>query len=221
MIDAAISILAPHACVSCNKTGSLLCPGCTTDLIESRVPICIGCGKPSQNGICSACEPDWPVSRALLFGDRAGVLKILIDEYKFSHKRAASRELASLLGTLLPYASDAVIVPVPTIGRHIRERGYDHMALLARRVARRNHLRYAPLLVRDTDTVQHGASKHDRLAQAAEAFAATGPVDSGRVYIVIDDITTTGASLKAAARVLRSAGARHIWVAALARQPLE
>lgn len=221
MLDTIISLIAPHTCVACQKTGSLLCDSCLNELHEGRDVICIGCGNPHTDSLCDLCKPVWQVERAVVLGERAEVLKTLIDEYKFNHRRAASRDLARLMSPLLPYATDAMLVPIPTIAGHIRERGFDHMALLARSVARRNGLRYTPLLERRGITVQYGASKRERLRQVENAFMTNATLDPYGLYIIIDDVTTTGASLRAAVRVLRAAGAQRIWVAALARQPLD
>lgn len=155
-----------------------------------------------------------------MFGSRSGAIEMLINQYKFDHRRGAVRELADLLSPVLPYSRGS-IVPVPTINRHIRERGFDHMALLAKVISRRNRLTYAPVLVRYGQTVQHGATKAERIKQSREAFKTRGDIDPDATYFVIDDITTTGSSLRAAARVLREAGATRIHVVALARQPLE
>jgi len=221
MLDTIISLIAPHTCVACQKTGSLLCESCVNELSEERDEICIGCGNPHKDNLCESCKPVWQVERAVVLGERTEVLKTLIDEYKFNHRRAASRDLARLISPLLPYAADAMLIPIPTIPGHIRERGFDHMALLARTVARRNSLRYAPFLERRGVTVQYGASKRERLRQMQDAFITNAALDPQELYIVFDDVTTTGASLRAAVRVLQAAGAHRIWVAALARQPLD
>ena len=222
MLDSIISLLAPHACLSCNRTGNLLCSDCELELIDSRTSLCIGCGEENEFGVCGKCKPDWPVDGALVFGERSGALKVLIDEYKYGHKRAAASCLARLAGSMLPYGiQSARIVPVPTVAGHIRARGYDHAALLAQNMAHLTRLSYAPLLIRRTASVQHGASKKARISQAKTAFRARKSVDPDPLYIVIDDIVTTGSSLRAAANELRVAGAPTIWVLALARQPLD
>jgi predicted amidophosphoribosyltransferase len=113
------------------------------------------------------------------------------------------------------------VVPVPTISPHIRERGYDHTLLIARHVARRRKLRLTPLLARQTNTMQRGASKSVRQKQAAQAFMLNGLVDPTLTYLLLDDIVTTGATLDAAAKMLKAAGAKHVWVAAVAYQTLD
>jgi ComF family protein len=113
-----------------------------------------------------------------------------------------------------------VITSVPTISTHIRQRGYDHAALIAREVARQRGVKYQALLKRRTTTVQQGARRKERLKQAEGAFEAARHID-GSTVLIIDDIFTTGATLHYAATTLLAAGAREVWVAVVARQPLD
>jgi ComF family protein len=153
---------------------------------------------------------------------RAAVLEKLINAYKFENAIAAHRFLGDLLLARLPdLPANVVIVPVPTINSHIRQRGYDHMRLIAKYVARRRGVRSASLLRRRTTTRQRDASRADRERQATEAYIVAGRIDPAVPYLIIDDVATTGATLRHAARVLREAGAETIWVAAVARQPLD
>lgn len=222
MLDRFLSLIAPYACVSCARSGPIMCSGCVHDLMESREDFCIGCGRPtSATGICVACRPDLPFDAARVVARRDGLVEELINAFKFARARETYRPLADMLAPLLPKGPGCVVVPVPTIRRHVRQRGYDHAALIARRVARLNGNGYAPLISRRTRTVQHGANKATRLRQVENAFFVPRAIDPSVTYIVLDDITTTGASLIACARVLRAAGATIIFAAAIARQPLD
>jgi ComF family protein len=153
---------------------------------------------------------------------RADALEKLINAYKFENAIAAHRFLGDLLLARLPdLPANAVIVPVPTINNHVRQRGYDHMQLIAKYVARKRGVRSSFLLRRRTTTHQRDASRADRERQAAEAYAVHGSIDPAVPYLILDDVATTGATLRYAARVLREAGAETIWMAAVARQPLD
>jgi len=102
----------------------------------------------------------------------------------------------------------------------VRVRGYDHMRLVASEFARVRKFAYSPCLYRATSTMQRGASRAVRRDQAEAAFAACD-VNPGARYLIIDDVSTTGATLEYASRVLLRAGAHEVWVAVLATQPLE
>jgi ComF family protein len=117
-------------------------------------------------------------------------------------------------------AAPGAVVPVALHPRRLRERGFSPPALLARAVAREVGARFEPVLlerVRDTES-QTGLNRRDRRRNVANAFRARGPAPV-RVWLV-DDVATTGATLAAAARALRRAGAREICALAAAYRPL-
>jgi predicted amidophosphoribosyltransferase len=93
------------------------------------------------------------------------------------------------------------------------------MELLVRLLAKRCGRPYdASLLCRRTQTVQRGATAKDRQMQAKGAFCVIGEVNKDAVYILVDDVMTTGATLQYSARVLKEAGATEVWIVVLARQ---
>jgi ComF family protein len=154
--------------------------------------------------------------------DRRDHLQRLIGNYKFTNARAAHRPLAELLDTNLPeLPENTVIVPVPTVSSHIRERGYDHMLLIARRLSRLRRLPISTRLQRATSTKQRAAGRRQRTEQAKVAFICRDQLDPDLTYLLIDDVITTGATVKYAAQALLNAGAVNVWVASISRQPLD
>jgi predicted amidophosphoribosyltransferase len=77
------------------------------------------------------------------------------------------------------------------------------------------------VIQRATSTKQRQASKAQRIAQAKVAFKIAGTVNPDIPYLLIDDVMTTGATIQSAAQLLKDSGARDIWVAIIARQPLD
>ena len=169
--------------------------------------------------MCSDCSV--PYCRAWVVGERSGILEKLIDDYKFRRSKSSHVELADLLAHILPDLPDnTIIVPVPTVASHIRQRGYDHTLLIARRVARLRGLKCLQLLHRVTNTKQRQSGASQREAQAKAAFAADMIINRNCPYLLIDDIATTGATIKYASKALIKAGAKNVWVAVIARQTL-
>jgi len=146
----------------------------------------------------------------------------LIDHFKFERAKAAYKVAADLLLETIPeLPAETIIVPIPTVRAHIRERGYDHTFLVAKRIAKQRHLKLSPVLKRKTATEQKGTDAKERDRQAKSAFRVEGSLQPSIPYLLIDDVVTTGSTLRYGAKALQRAGARDIWVAALAKQPLD
>jgi ComF family protein len=163
-----------------------------------------------------------PYEKAWVVGERDGPLQRLVGLYKFERAKAAHKPLGDLLLDILPdLPAETVVVPVPTTPGRIRERGYDHMMLIARYVARARGLKCRSLVRRQTNTKQRQATAKKRDVQAKNAFFVREKVDADTPYLIIDDVMTTGATIKYAAQALRDAGAKRVWVAIIARQTLD
>ena len=183
--------------------------------------VCIVCHRPTGGTwICKTCR--MPYERVWVVGERAGVLQRLIGLYKFERAKSAYKSLGDLLLEILPELPvDTVIVPVPTTPSRIRERGYDHMLLITKYAAKARNLKCEQLVYRKTNTKQRQSTARQRSAQAKLAFAVRGSVDKTKTYLLIDDVVTTGSTIRYAAKALHDAGAKHVWVAVIARQTLD
>lgn len=222
MLDSLLSLIAPHYCSGCGERGTLLCDNCKYDIILEPYEACVSCQKLAApiKGICTECKV--PYDRAWCVADRRDHLQRLVDGYKFTNAFAAYKPLADLLHERLPeLPGDTVIVPVPTVASHIRQRGYDHMLLIARRFARLRHLSLETDLRRLTSTKQRDASRSQRIEQAKAAFACSKQLSANATYLLLDDVMTTGATMRYAAQALRDAGASTVWCATISRQPLD
>lgn len=194
-------LIAPHSCRGCGALGSILCERCKNNLKQTKIP--------TKKG-CSCC-----------IGQRDNVLAKLIHDYKYNSTRAAGPVLAELLNERIPIIEGSVvIVPLPTISRHIRERGLDHTLKIAKKLAKLRGKNYQvkQLLIRNKNTVQVGTNRKTRIAQAQEAYKIVPnlKIDKSATYILFDDVWTTGASMTAAKKKLRDAGASKIITSVLA-----
>lgn len=208
-----LDLIAPFTCRGCGARGAALCECCKKHNIKACPKICPRCGKNHKKCSCEA-----PV---YVVGFREGVLKQIVEDYKFQSIRASGRDLAELIDGVLPEMSNVVVVPLPTISRHIRERGFDHTRLIAKHLVRlrnrhepKSSWRLAPLLERKNNTVQVGSDRNTRLKQAKEAyelnlrFLKSHPISPDLTYLLLDDIWTTGASMDSAIKILQKAGAK-------------
>ena len=119
-----------------------------------------------------------------------------------------------------------VLVPLPTIRKHIRERGFDHTLRLCFELEDFLQkklddfgisVEYQSLLVRKNKTVQVGKEKKERMRQAEKAYGIREgiKIENRTLYILVDDVTTTGASLVAAKKILQ---ADRVWAAVLMKE---
>ena len=209
----------PGACVVCEASceGDVpLCEKCRIALaaLESAAA-CEKCGKPlrEQGNFCPYCKGDGVphFERVLRLGVFEDPLKQLIHQMKYRREWNLADFLADRLldqervKSMLTETDALVAVPL-FFTRHIA-RGYNQSDLLARRIARRCRIPLVKAItrVRPTETQTH-LSATQRVENLRGAFALINAKRiKGKHVVVIDDVTTTGATLQAAARVLEQA----------------
>lgn len=215
-------LICPHSCRGCGRLGAVCCECCKNNMIEKREIICPICkeklAKTAEKGDNMPNRMAWrheecemPFAGLWAFGWRDGVLEKLVEEYKYQSVRAMGEVLMELYDMILPKElEEAVVVPLPTIGRHVRERGLDHTLTLAKGLAKRRGWKCERILARAVDTVQVGVKAAEREIQASKAYEVAGEVDAEKTYLLIDDVWTTGATMLSAAKVLQAAGAQKM-----------
>ncbi len=208
-------LIAPHSCRGCNRTGKILCECCKNNLAAQTFTFCPNCKTKNKTGKCKKCK----LPPIFVVGERNSLLGTLIHDFKYNSVRALAKPLAELLDRTLPnLPENTVIVPLPTATHHIRARALDHTYNIAKHLAKLRGLKVEKLLLRTKNTVQVGSDEKTRLKQAASAFELneTLKIDNSKTYLLIDDVWTTGASMKAAIKKLRAGRVSKIIVGILA-----
>lgn len=222
MFDKILEIVAPHTCCGCGQVGSILCEHCINDIISEPFPFCLVCfGPVAIDNLCRTCRKNTLLENAWVVGARKDALRQLIDLYKFERSVAADTVLAALLARRLPsLPEDMIVTYIPTTAVHIRQRGYDTMERVAFELAKTKGLHVVPLIDRKIDIVQKGAGRKQRLEQQYEALSARITDGFGSI-LLIDDVCTTGGTVRAAVKRLKEAYNQPVYVAVIARQPLD
>lgn len=210
-----VDLLCPHTCRGCGRLGAVLCECCKNNILAKQIDICPLCKRKldvQEKQSCKDCEIGF--RRVFVGGWREGVLSKLVAEYKYKSVRAIGEVLVEVMDKAIPREwgrdEEVVVVPLPTIGKHVRQRGLDHTQCLAKKLARRRGWKVERVLVRKADTVQVGTKAAERQEQAKRAYEALGKVRENVEYLLLDDVWTTGASAMAALKAMQEVGARDV-----------
>ena len=225
----ALRIVLPSWCVACEKELPLLartascCGKCWAAMARIDGGKCRSCALPLDAGtLCLACEVDpLPVEWTEAWGEYCGPLERVLQALKFERHDFLDDALSGLLEQTLRARGDLAfdaITAVPMHASRERQRGYNQAELLGRALARRIGLRCDMTLLqrRGERATQSTLPKRERAANVRGAFAASSRV-KGRSILLVDDICTTGETLRACATALSGAGAARVCAIAVAR----
>ena len=218
-------------CAVCSRTlahrQADACDDCRTELRQRKGGACPLCGEMFGDGlapatVCPECRhapPPW--DRFYFHGRYSGRLRDLVIAFKFSGSLGRTRLLASMAAEAFRNAERTpdVVVPVPLHARRLLNRGFNQSVELARALARKLD---RPLATRALQRVPHTRLGHaERQANLKGAFRDDRAEAAGKIVLLVDDVYTTGATLKECARTLRRAGAAGVDVLVLARAQQE
>lgn len=209
-----LALVWPTECAGCGAADRDLCDACLAEVRSPPEVMVREIGLP-----CFAAGPYKGPVRAMLVG------------YKHAGRLRYVRELAPRLREPLAIAlarcqgpRAPVLVAMPSRGSRVRERGYQHVELLVRRALRGSDapvLRLPALRAGRGRSAQVGldAAARERNARRLALKRAYRQFVRGREVILVDDIVTTGATLRAAAALLEAAGAQIIAAAVVCAVP--
>lgn len=232
---AALDAVVPPLCLACREPVAephALCARCWPKLAWIDRPWCDTCGLPfdyatglSGAPVCAAClarPPACARARAALRYDP--VSRDLVLAFKHADRTQNAPAFAAWMARAGADALDGadLLVPVPLHWTRLVRRRFNQSALLARALAARTGIAWSPdalVRVRRTRT-QGDLTRAQRRVNVRGAFAVRPSrlaALRGRTVVLIDDVTTTGATFEACARALRRAGAGEVRALALAR----
>ena len=230
--DALLSVLLAPACVACEQlldepTRGPVCERCWQSIRPLTPPLCDRCGDtlPTWRTVstalacCARCRRTTrALDRARSVGAYEGALRAVVHALKYDGRRSLARPLAEMMRQRGVDVLDgaACVVPVPLHASRRRHRGFNQASDLARHIG----LPVIHALGRTRATAtQTGLSSARRHRNVRDAFAPTraGRQLNGLTVVLIDDVSTTGATLDACARALKGAGVREVRALTAAR----
>lgn len=207
IIHSILNFLFPQKCFSCGEKNEVLCREC---LAKIDMP-----SLPKEGNLYSSAD----------YGDE--IVKKAIWMLKYRKVKQLAEPLAELMHQRLPRVALGAkdypwqIIPIPLSKKRLEERGYNQAELIA------NHLSQkisAPVisdtLVKTKDTSAQVAVKNrsERLKNLDGAFSIKNPEKIfGKNIILIDDVSTTGATIREAQKILKKSGAKKIICLVVAR----
>ncbi len=212
----ALALVVPPLCVSCRgplpaADAPALCPACLRALPWLGPDVCRRCGLLAHGG--RRCrERDGPLASAWAPLAHEGPARDLLHALKFRGALPVLDLMAAQVATNLPVwarGGATVVVAVPAAAARRRRRGFDPAGDLAAGVAARLGLPLRPALQRAGGPRQLGAGRAERLATGRLRVGVTAPLGAERVLLV-DDVHTTGATLRACAEALLAAGVAQV-----------
>ena len=228
------SLVFPDECRLCsqplkNLSRIPVCPACISLPLPLEAEFfCKACRTPfvdsyplDEYDLCTVCRKSLVnFDTAYSFGSYDGPLRKLIQLFKYGKVESLATPLSRLLIRALPVEDrfDSIIA-MPMHWRKRWERGFNQSELLARPVAKRYGLKLSRNLRRSRFTKpQAGLTEAERRENLKNSFVVKNPREiEGKRLLLIDDVFTTGGTLRAAAGALKASGACHISALTLAR----
>lgn len=214
-----LSLIMPIECLGCGTESDWICRDCRRNIQAQREELCF-CGKVATDGLCAKHREKLGLDGlTTLFSYAEPAIRELIHQVKYRGHTDAVTFFAHLYQkkvlARLP-RDEWVVTAVPLSKERQRKRGFNQSALFAKQLAEPVY-DYVELLIKKRVTLpQVKLNKTQREKNLLRSFAVkTGSVVPEQV-ILVDDVITSGSTLKEAAKVLRKAGVQQIWALTIA-----
>ena len=231
-MDALLSVLLDPRCAACahpldRPTEGPVCAICWGSILPLTPPLCDSCGDPLPSwrslslplARCARCRRVLrPINRCRAIGAYDGTLRTIIHALKYDGRRSLAKPLAALMtarGSDTLTGADFV-VPVPLHPSRRRERGFNQSEDLARNIGPPVVLALRRIRRTSAQADLPAAQRHGNVRDAFALHDTAGRLDRA-IVVLIDDVSTTGATLDACARALKNGGAREVRALTAAR----
>lgn len=228
ILNSLSNLFYPPQCFSCNRRieeEQILCEKCSEEMIPVSHNSCTFCNKDTINTlICEECKKDYPFDEVVCAYSFNLPIQRLIHHFKYNEFRRIGAYLGSKLAELIStysFISDTdYIIAVPLHKTKKRFRGFNQAEIIAEALSVKLNIPILKnVLKRKKYTqTQTQLKKHEREKNVANAFHLKniGTIRNKSVLLV-DDVLTTGSTMKSIALLLKENFVKHIYVCTLAR----
>lgn len=224
MLGWLLDFVYPPRCLFCGellRSAKEMCATCQKSIFWIDSPACPFCGKREQECECYLKLPIWNGCVAVAYyGD---TIKKGVASFKFYRRKsngmAMGRLMAQKIKENFQEAAFDCIIPVPMSKSRFQKRGYNQAELLAHEISKRIEVKMqSKILQRGQDRLQQSRlSRQERLKNLKGAFQISRPQEiKGKTILLVDDVTTTGATLEECTRILKREGAQRVYCAVFA-----
>lgn len=223
LLEHVVDLVVPQLCFACGQacTGASLCAACRAEL-PTRTERCPVCAIPTPQGqTCGACLQDPPAFDASHAAfDYVFPIDRMVQALKYGHQLSVVPFLAAALIDNAPDERPDILLPMPLHVHRLAARGFNQAVELARPLARHWQMGMALALVGRVHDVapQAALTSAERRRNMRGVFSVGERLDEASV-VVVDDVMTTGTSLRALAEALKAHGARRVVNLVVARTP--
>lgn len=227
----------PKRCAGCGKLGTYFCPRCILSAKLHFPQVCPVCERNSVDGVTHRwCRRKVSPNGLTAIWAYEGAPRKLISKLKYKFVKEMALSLSSAAAGMLkimqrsnPYSpawarDEMVLVPIPLHWTRHNWRGFNHVEEVGRLLAEMMDWQLLPLLVRKKSSKpQVGLKEKEREKNVAGIFEINPSYipyvlsPNSLALVLFDDVWTTGATMREAARVLKEAGAKKVWCLTLAR----
>jgi len=204
MIDWLISLFFPEKCINCGLWGSYVCKKCQVGIWEAEL-------LRALDGLICLWDYEGLAQKIIKKAKYQGqydLLKFLVLSSKFEINNQISKFLNNTNS----------IVPVPLFKKRLKERGFNQAEIIAKEISRVYKVPVANLLLRIRDTGhQVGRTRAERLNALKDAFVFDFGYQIPNTVLLVDDVWTTGTTMKECYKVLKKAGIKKVYGLVLAR----
>ncbi len=219
-------LLFPKFCLSCNKIGTYLCPKCQNKLEYFAYETCLYCNKKSLYGLTHpGCQQEFGIDGFTTVFKYNETLKQIIKAFKYRRALAVWEEFSLLIKPnklikLKNWPKADFLQPIPLHTNKLNDRGFNQAEIIGNFFNHFLKLKVSDLLLRKKETKPQAqiTTKRKRKSNISKAFIMNKKAEvKNSVIILIDDLLTTGDTMKEAGKVFKKSGAKLVFSLTLAK----